>query len=82
MICTRLHTATSSLKRVDILITYPVFELQLRIAEPPFSTFTGDGDVSIIEKVGLQAEVKSDRKTIEIIGKHHHMFFFKHSNNN
>ena len=56
--------------------------MQLRIAEPPFSTFTGDGDVSVIEKVGLQAEVKSDRKTIEIIGKHHHMFFFKHSNNN
>ena len=82
MICTRLPTAKPSLKRGHILITYPVFELQLRIAEPPFSTFTGDGDVSIIEKVGLQAEVKSDRKTIEIIGKHHHMFFFKHSNNN
>ena len=64
------------------MITYPVFELQLRIAEPPFSTFMGDEDVSIIEKVDLQAEVKSDRKTIEIIGKHHHMFFFKHSNNN
>ena len=53
--------------------------MQLRFTVSPFLTLTGDGDVSIILKDGLQAEAKSDRKTIESIGKYN-MLKDEHSN--